>query len=457
MEFVNLTRHLGIASNCYWLRVGGKNIILDAGADPKIDGLGATPQLASLPEGCVDAIIITHAHQDHIGSLPVLTRREPQCPVFMTSETATIADIMLHNSVNVMTRQRDELNLMEYPLYTHRGVDLCRQAWVPCRIRERRNLAGELSELESDVTFEFYHSGHILGSVGVLIRHAGKSFFYTGDVNFESQTIMTGADFPEGGVDYLLMETTRGDSPTSVGFSRANEEERFSQAVSTAIANGGTVTIPVFALGKTQEVLALLWKMRLRGEIGNIPIYIGGLSVKVTMVYDATASTSVRNHPELQLLQEMAPYVLSGREIESVQPRKRAIYALSSGMMTEHTLSNILARRILADSSQHLFFVGYSDPDSPSASIRKASPGDEIILDKNHPAIPLHCDVREFSFSAHTNRETLRNYAFLLRPSKVLLVHGDRPALDWFQLELFRELGGTEVIVPESGRKYSLE
>jgi Cft2 family RNA processing exonuclease len=457
MDFVNLTRHLGIGSNCYWLRVGGKNIILDAGADPKIDGLGSTPHFATVPQGTVDAIIITHAHQDHIGSLPVLTRREPQCPVFMTEGTANIADIMLHNSVNVMTHQREELKLMEYPLYTHRGVDFCQQSWVRCPLRQRRNLLGDLCDEDNEVTFEFYHAGHILGSVGVLIRHAGKSFFYTGDVNFENQTIMTGADFPEEGVDYLLMETTRGDSPTPVGFSRANEEERFSRAVSEAIANGGTVTIPVFALGKTQEVLALLWQMRLRGEIGNIPIYIGGLSVKVTTAYDAMAATSVRNHPELQLLQEMAPYVLSGREIQNVQPRKRAIYALSSGMMTEHTLSNIFARRILGDPSQHLFFVGYSDPDSPSARIRKASPGEEIMLDKDHPVIPLKCDVREFSFSAHTNREMMRNYAALLRPSKILLVHGDRPALDWFQLALFRELGGTEVIVPESVRSYSLE
>ncbi|MEI8292376.1 MAG: MBL fold metallo-hydrolase [bacterium] len=457
MDFVNLTRHLGIGSNSYWLRVGGKNIILDAGADPKVDGLGSTPCFDAIPQGTVDAIIITHAHQDHIGSLPVLTRREPQCAVFLTEATANIADIMLHNSVNVMTRQREELQLMEYPLYTHRGVDLCQQAWVRCRLRQRLNLAGDASNDDHEVTFEFYHSGHILGSVGVLIRYEGRSFFYTGDVNFENQTIMSGADFPEDGVDYLLMETTRGDSPTPVGFSRANEEERFSQAVREVLADGGTVTIPVFALGKTQEILALLWQMRLRGEIGSIPIYVGGLSVKVTTAYDAMAETSVRNHPELQLLQELAPYVLSGREILNVQPRKKAIYALSSGMMSEHTLSNIFARRILGDASQHLFFVGYSDPDSPSGRIRKASTGDVIMLDKDHPAVPLRCDVREFSFSAHANRETLRNYAILLRPSKIILVHGDRPALDWFQLSLFRELGGTEVIVPERGRSYALK
>jgi Cft2 family RNA processing exonuclease len=456
MEFVNLTRYTGIGANSYWLRVGGKNIILDAGADPKREGLGGLPHFALVPQGTVDAVIITHAHQDHVGSLPVLTYREPQSPVFLTEATAQISDIMLHNSVSVMVRQREELGLMEYPLYTHRGVDISEHAWVRCRLRQRLNLAGEPCEDDDQVTFEFYHAGHILGSTGVMIRHKGRALFYTGDVNFENQTLMTGADFPVEGVDYLLMETTRGDAPLPVGFSRADEEERFSRAVRGVIEEGGTLTIPVFALGKTQEVLALLWKMRLRGEMGNIPIYIGGLSVKVTTIYDAMAGNTVRSHPELQLLQEMAPYVLSGREIASAQPRKRAIYALSSGMMTEHTLSNIFARRVLGDAAQSLFFVGYSDPDSPSWRVRRGTTGDEVLLDKNHPPVTMRCRVREFNFSAHANRETLRNYATLLRPSKILLVHGDRPALDWFQLALFKELEGTEVIVPEPARKYSL-
>ena len=111
----------------------------------------------------------------------------------MTEPTAHICEIMLHNSVSVMTRQREELSLAEYPLFTHRGVDFCEQAWVRCGLRQRYNLAGEPSVDDDEVTFEFYHAGHILGSAGVLIRHKGKSLFYTGDVNFENQTIMSGA------------------------------------------------------------------------------------------------------------------------------------------------------------------------------------------------------------------------------------------------------------------------
>jgi len=196
--------------------------------------------------------------------------------------------------------------------------------------------------------------------------------------------------------------------------------------------------------------------MRLRGELGNIPIYIGGLSVKVTTVYDALAKNCIRSHPELQILQELAPYVLSGREIAEAVPRKRAIYALSSGMMTEHTLSNIFARRVLPDQHQSLFFVGYSDPDSPAGKVRASAPGSHVDLDEGHKNIPIHCSIAEFQFSAHSSRDTLRNYALLLRPSTILLVHGDKPATDWFQLALYKELEGTEVFTPDPGRKYKL-
>ncbi len=456
MELVNLTRRVEIGSNSYWLRVGGKSIILDAGLHPKIEGLASAPDYSLVPEGTVDAIIVTHAHQDHLGSLPLLTRREPQARVFMTEPTARIAEIMLHNGVNVMMRQREDDGILEYPLFTHRGVDLSAQAWHRRPIRQRFNIAGDRSHDDDEVTFEFFDAGHILGSVGVVIRYKGRSIFYTGDVNFENQTLMRGADFPEEGVDVLIMETTRGDSPTPTGFSRADEEDRLAKGLRRAFDRGGSVTIPVFALGKTQELLAILWKMRIRGLLAHVPIYIGGLSTKISGVYDALAASSVRSHPEFLLLQEMAPYVLSGNEIHSISPRKKCIFALSSGMMTEHTLSNIFCRRVIGDPNQTLFFVGYSDPESPAGRIRSAAPGDPVVLDKAHPPIPVRCHIEEFNFSAHANRETLRNYALLLKPAKIVLVHGDRPAIDWFQLALYRELPGTEVIVPDPGKPVSL-
>jgi len=456
MELVNLTRHVEIGANSYMLRTKGKTLILDTGMHPKEEGIAAIPDYSLVPDGSVDAIIVTHSHQDHLGSLPYLTRREQQARVFMTQATTRIADVMLHNSVNVMVRQREEHNIEAYPLFTHRGVELSRSAWQPCPMRRRFDFTGERSSDDGEPSFEFYPAGHILGAAGVMIRSEGKTIFYTGDVNFENQTLIRGAEFPEGGVDVLIMETTRGDSPTAAGFTRAKEEERLARAIREAFDRGGSVTIPVFALGKTQELLAMLWRMRLRGLLAAVPIYIGGLSTKLTNLYDALAQDVQRAHPELQLLQELAPYVLSGNEVFTIPPRKKCIFALSSGMMTENTLSNLFVRRIIADSNQSLFFVGYSDPDSPAGRIRAANPGDSIVLDSKQPPIKLNCHVEEFSFSAHASRESLLNYAIALRPKKIVLVHGDRPAIEWFQLKLYKELPETEVIIPEPGKKVVL-
>ncbi len=456
MEFVNLTRNVEIGANSYLLRTKGKTIVLDSGMHPKMEGLEATPDFSKFPEGSASAVIVTHAHQDHIGSLPILTRREQKAKVFMTDATAKIAEIMLHNSVNVMTRQREERSLDDYPMFTHQGVDSSRSQWQLCSLRKTYDLNGERCGQDESPNFEFFPSGHILGAAGVLIRAEGQTIFYTGDVNFDDQTLIRGAEFPQTGVDVLIMETTRGDSPSAVGYTRANEEERLAKAIQDAFERGGSVTIPVFALGKTQEVLAMLWRMRLRGQLGHVPIYIGGLSTKLSGVYDSFANNSQRAYPEFNLLHEMAPYVLSGNEIFTVAPRKKSIFALSSGMMTENTVSNLFCRRVLGDPLQSLFFVGYSDPESPAGRIRAAAQGDMVSLDPKIPPIPLRCKVAEFQFSAHSGRERLLQYAVGLKPKKIILVHGDRSAIEWFQLNLYRELPKTEVIIPEPGAKITL-
>lgn len=452
MEFVTLGRRTEIGASSHLLKVAGKSIILDAGMNPKGRGLESLPEYQRVPEGTVDAIVVTHAHQDHIGSLPVLTRREQEARVFMSEGTLRIGEMMLRNSVNVMTRQREEESLAELPLFTHRGVDFSKQMWSMIPANRQFTLDGERGRGDGhEPTVELYHAGHILGSSGVMVRGEGKSVFYTGDVNFDDQTIMQAAEFPEDGVDTLIMETTRGDSPSAEGFTRRKEEARFADAIDEAFERGGSVTIPVFALGKTQEVLAILWEFQKRGRFRNVPLYIGGLSTKITTAYDRLAESPDRGHNSLQLLKEMSPYVMSGPDAHSLALRDGCIFAISSGMMTENTLSNKFVRKVMPDPRQSLFFVGYSDPDSPAGKVRAASPGDEVLLDRRLPAVPLHCDVQEFNFSAHAPRERILEYAVRLRPKRIVLVHGDPPAVEWFRGQLREALPETEVVVPDPG------
>src|SRR6266705_5134016 len=251
--------------------------MLDCGMHPKNTGEDALPHLKAIADRGIDAILISHAHQDHIGTLPVAMRRFPGARVFMTEATADIGSVLLHNSVNVMTRQREEIGERSYPLFTHRETDRASERWRWCPVRQRISIFGErAAQREPDVlTFAFFDAGHVLGSTGILLRAESQTVFYTGDVNFDDQTMMEAAVFPEEKIDILIMECTRGDHAKPAGWTRASEERRLAEAIDGTFKRGGCVLIPVFALGKTQEALAMLHRFRREQLLPDFPIYIG--------------------------------------------------------------------------------------------------------------------------------------------------------------------------------------
>ncbi|MEY2520739.1 MAG: cleavage and polyadenylation specificity factor subunit 3 [Verrucomicrobiota bacterium] len=458
MKFINLTRRTEIGANTYFLEAAGQRFVLDCGMHPKEEGEEALPNLQALGDRQLDAIIVSHAHLDHIGTLPVLMRRQPNARIFMTEATAEIGSALLHNSVNVMTRQREELGVVMYPLFTHRETDRASDRWQSCPFRQPFTLAGERARPneKGGLTVEFVDAGHVLGAAGVLIRAEGRTIFYSGDVNFDDQTVTQGAAFPESGVDVLIIETTRGDSPLPEGFTRAAEERRLAGAIEHAFGRGGCILMPVFALGKTQEALGMIYNFRREKLLGEFPVYIGGLSVKMTEIYDRRAMTTRRLLPRLRLLEEVAPFVLNGQTIHDSPARPGRLYALSSGMMTPKTLSNTFARRVLENPEHSIFFVGYADPKSPAGILKAAQPGELVSLDPDEPPQPLRCQIEQFQFSAHASRESIVRYVKQLAPKKIVLVHGDPAAVAWTHAQLVAALPGTEVIVPKPGVELEL-
>ncbi len=452
VKFINLTRQTEIGANSYYLESGDERFVLDCGMHPKEEGEAALPNLGAIGDRQLDAIIVSHAHQDHIGTLPVLMRRQPRARVFMSEATAAIGDALLHNSVNVMTRQREELGATMYPLFTHREANRAAEAWRSCRFRQPMTLSGERArEGERGVTFELIDAGHVLGSAGIILCAEHRTIFYSGDVNFDDQTIAQAARFPESGVDVLIMECTRGDHGLPPDFTRAAEERRLAEAIEQVFLRGGCVLIPVFAIGKTQEALAMFHKFRRAGLLRDCPTYIGGLSAKMTEIYDRFALTSRRQLPRLQLLEQVAPFVLNGQTIHDAAPRAGRIYALSSGMMTPKTLSNTFARRILGNPQHTICFVGFADPKSPAGILKAVNSGDLVTLDPDEPAQELRCQIEQFQFSAHASRESIIAYVTKLAPKKIVLVHGDPPAVEWMRATIAAALSESEVIIPPPG------
>ena len=455
-RLTNLTGGNEIGANCYLFEWGETRVIVDCGAHPKKEGRAALPRFDRLEGVSIDAIFLTHAHQDHLGSLPVLTRMYPGVPVFMTEATRQLADAMLRNSVNVMFRRKEEAGIEDYPLFTHRDVTAGCKAWRAIPLNRWFNLEGERvrdddKEGHGDpVLFRFHDAGHILGSVAIEFLVDCKRFLYTGDINLEDQTMMKGGSLPTTGIDVLVVETTRGLVPTPPGFTRKGEEARFIEAINAVFAGGGSVLVPVFALGKTQELLLMLHHAFEEDRLKRCPVYIGGLSTKLTEIHDDLAETSTRRDLGLELLEEVDPFTIRGSELNNLGVKARRIYALSSGMMSENTLSNVVAERFLSHPQNGVFFVGYADPETPGGALKRVGQGGEVKLRKDSLPIRVQCRVEDFQFSAHGSRESIRSYIQKVAPSQLFLVHGDIGALHWFAENAVRDLPDAEVFIGDS-------
>jgi Cft2 family RNA processing exonuclease len=267
---------------------------------------------------------------------------------------------------------------------------------------------------------------------------------------------MQAAVFPEDKIDTLILECTRGDHPKPEGWTRAGEERRLAEALAAAFEREACVLIPVFALGKTQEVLAMLYKFRRQRRLPEFPIYIGGLSSKFTDIYDRRIHATRRQLPRLKLMREVAPFILNDETVRDASVRGGRVYVLSSGMMIPKTLSNVFARRIIDNPQHSIFFVGYANPESPAGILREAGQGGEVALDPDKSPQRIRCNIEQFQFSAHATRESLIDYAKKISPKKILLVHGDPPAVEWMQATLSKDLSGSEVIAPRPGVEMEL-
>jgi Cft2 family RNA processing exonuclease len=457
MVFTNLTRSNEIGANSYLLDFEGDGrIVLDAGMHPRGEGMESLPLLEKLRFDSVGTILVSHAHHDHTGALPLLMREQPGARVFLSEATYYLAEPLLHNSVQVMLRQKEEHGIAEYPLFTHRELDQLVKVWQACGLNRAWSPQGYPDPDNEPLTFDFHDAGHILGSVGTAIRHRGRTIFYAGDVNFTDQTILRAAEFPRKDIDVLITETTRGAQPRPENFSREDVVERLAVALEETFAKGGAALMPVFAMGKTQELLAQLHFLQKQRRIPQTPIYIGGLGRTFCDIYDRLAARSRRKYPKLQLLDDIQPQVMDGRRARDFSPKKGHIYLISSGMMTEHTLSNLFAQEFLAHERHSIFFVGYCDPESPAGRLRATKRGDSVTLNADHGAQPVRCRVEHFDFTAHAQREDLLGYILDVKPRVCVLVHGDRPALEWFQQELAAQAPGMKVIVPPPGEGIEL-
>lgn len=447
MRITDLNRQRNIGSNSMLLEIGPFKIVADAGLSPKEAGLKAAPQFGLLEDFSVDLILLTHCHLDHIGALPVLYRRQSQARILTSIPSQVLGPRMLRNSINVMRRQRDELNIPEYPLYTKGEIQQVEDAMIPLQYGVPRIFYAHDDEIE----ITFFQAGHIAGAAGVRLVYKHRSIFLTGDVLFHEQLILPAADFPDEKVDTLIMETTKGANPAPTGITRQSEGERLIETISETIGRGGSVLIPSFALGRMQEMLTLLNDAKRGGKLPECPVYCTGLGLDLVDYFDGISRKTGLVHFRRAVLRELGVNKLKYLPEPGNSMSEPSIFVVSSGMLVENTPSYAVAAMLLGDPANAICFVGYCDPDTPGGRLRATKKGDVFTFEAKDYNAEVKADVLGFDFSGHAEREELMEFAQRLNPRAIVLTHGDPDARDWFDEQLAMDAPEIKVVDPQPG------
>jgi Cft2 family RNA processing exonuclease len=454
VRIINLNPDAGIGASAWFVEIDGHRLLMDAGTHPKREGREALPLFRAIAKEELDAIAISHCHHDHVGSLPLAVRHFPRAHVLLTELSYFLVERVLHNSVNVMKRQREEMGIKEYPLYSHDELDEIAPLFQGYKYNREIDWAAHPKARAGlpSPTLEFYDAGHALGSAGIMVRGKKETLFYTGDVSFRDQTLLKGARFEDVEADVLIMETTRGDRAVPAGFTRDAEIERFTAVLQSVLERKGSVLIPTFALGRTQEILALLALLMRAGKLKRQPIYIGGLGRVFTEIYDLEAHRAHRQHQSLRLTEALNLVVLEKGQVDKMKLGGGRLFVLTAGMMSEHTAAHDLAARFIGDERQAIFFVGYADPDSPGGRLKAARAGQTFLFSGSVGEVTKRCMVEDFDLTAHANREELLDFVGQVSPRVVILGHGEASSRQWFAEQIHRRHPKVKVHQPGPGQ-----
>lgn len=415
--------------------------------------------------GAVNAMILSHAHIDHSGNIPLLVKQGFLGSIYCTPATLQVVEVLLYDSAKIhegdiefLNKKREQKNQEPLkPLYTTKDVDHCLKHFKTVPYNNEFFLV-------PDVSFIFTDAGHILGSAVVNLKLKTKenkvvTLTFSGDVGrFNDILLKAPATFPNA--DYIICESTYGD--------RLHETEVDSEfhllnvVRNTCVEKKGKLIIPAFSLGRTQEIVFVLDKLKNKGLLPNIKVYVDSpLSTNITNImrehvtlFNENLQEYIKNDPDPFGFNNLIYIREKQDSIALNDSQEPCIIISASGMMDAGRVKHHLANTI-SNPKNTILVVGYCSPNSLGGHIRAGKKTVKIFGDY----FDVNADVEIIdSYSAHADYQELIQFLSCQNKEKVkkiFLVHGELESKISFKGKLMQE-GYKEIIIPNKGESFLL-
>ncbi len=421
ITFLGGARQVGRSSML--LQTPNSKILLDCGVDVASQGQNKFP-FFNLPEfdiAQLDAVIISHAHLDHVGLLPYLYKMGYKGPVYMTPPTRDIAALLSLDFIGVAYKQAAQ------PLFS--SIDI--KEMVKHSICLNYN---EVTDVTPDIRLTFYNSGHVLGGamVHLNIGNGLHNLLYTGDFKYARSRLLDPAIANFSRIESVITESTYG-SKYDVFPPRKESEEYFLGLVNKTIERGGKILIPELGLGRAQETMLILEDAMKFGKIKKVPIYIDGMIWDINAIHTAYPdflSTKVKS----EIFQDNNPFVSEFfSRVGSHQERKKVIeggpcIVLATSGMLVGGASVEYFKEFARNKDNSVIFVCYQGVGSLGRQVQDGITETKMMVDGREEIVIINLEVYTLEgFSAHAGRNELLSFFNNMRPKpkRIIVNHGE--------------------------------
>ena len=454
VHFLGGANEVGASSTL--ITIKGQRILVDAGIRMNTTPDKQLPDFSQL--GKPDAVLLTHAHTDHTGALPVLIRDHlPKgVKVYSTAATEAITRVLLGDNAKRLEREKQGDKPPQYTLDDVTSALSCIEEVSCCK---------PIPICAGVLIVTWIPAGHILGAAMIHIEGERESILMTGDVSVTNQLTVPGVDgqLPHwlAQPDVMVMESTYGTRPHPT--SRAEQEAKLVQDVANTISAGGKVLIPVFAVGRSQEVILILKRAMECGQIPEFPLYVDGMVRKVNEIYKRFFREL---SPDLQNRVKPGEDLFYSDMVKKVEPKDErscilsgapCCIAASSGML-KGGISSYYAEQLTRDPKNLIAITGYQAQGTPGDALLKLSEANEskkrVWTLSDEKSVLVRCRVERYSLSAHADQSELTQLVEKVQPRKLFLVHGDAEEREVLKQTIRNTSPAVDVELPQNGDSY---